>query len=61
MSNEDFVQSSISFKAMLKKLKAEGKANVKHHSSISQNDMDLIRDSLRNKMLMARGLQQKYM
>ena len=59
INNKDFAQSNKIFKAMLKTLKAEGKASVKHYPPISPNDMDLIGDSLSGKMSTARGLQQK--
>ena len=46
INDPSFVLSKKSFKALIKKLKSSGKANVKHHPPISKDDMLLIQNSL---------------
>ena len=42
----EFAKSSRVYKTVLRKLKVEGKANVKHHKSVSEIDMNKIQGSL---------------
>lgn len=57
VKGEQFSRSNKTFKALLVKLKTSGKANVKHHPPITNDDMALIQASLN--LDTAVGLQRK--
>ena len=57
VKGKEFTRSNRAFKAVLVKLKTSGKANVKHHPSISDDDMARIQASLN--LDTAEGLQKK--
>ena len=45
-TTSQFPKSNETFKAVLKKLKREGKAETNHHEPINAEDLNLIQDSL---------------
>ena len=57
VKGEDFSLSNKTFKALMVKLKQHGKASMKHHPPISENDMKCIQTSL--DLSTAQGLQAK--
>lgn len=46
IKNTNFAKSGRVFKTVVRKLKEEGKAGVKHHKAVSEADMNKIQDSL---------------
>ena len=57
IKDTNFAKSGRVFKTVLRKLKVEGKASVKHHKTVSETDMNKIQNSL--DLDTPRGLQRK--